>query len=244
MDTFIDRAKKKFFPKPEKERLPDFLVTHIKEMIARNSGLVSSSSLFEDVRFTVMDLETTGFNSARGHEIIAIGAVLIEGNKIKKEKIFHELVYPDRGVPDHILKLTGIQREMLVGRLSFFGILLQFLDFIGGSVIVGHNIDFDLSFINPKLKKYCRTKVKNPTIDTIVLARALQISVKSYSLDNLLAFYDIEAAGRHSALGDSLLTAELFVRFLSQLKDRNIRTLAGLDYFLNMHSRFSDEKIF
>jgi len=244
MNTLIRRAKKRFFPRPEKENLPDFLVTEIKEMIVRNSRPVSSSSLLKDVRFAVMDLETTGFNSARGHEIIAIGAVLIEGNKIQKEKTFHELVYPDREVPEHVLKLTGIQREMLVGRLSFFGVLLQFLDFIGSSIIVGHNIDFDLSFINPKLKKYCGTKVKNRTIDTIVLARSLHMPVKSYSLDNLLAFYDIDPVGRHSALGDSLLTAELLIRLLSVLKDSDIRTLGGLDELLKRHTHLSDDKIF
>jgi DNA polymerase-3 subunit epsilon len=218
MNTIIRRAKKRFFSRPEKERLPDFLVTEIKDMMGRNSKPVPLSALLEDVCFAVMDLETTGFNSARGHEIIAIGAVMIEGNKLQKEKTFHELVYPDREVPEHILKLTGIQREMLVGRLSFFGVLLQFLDFIGNSVIVGHNINFDLSFINPKLKKYCGTKVRNRTIDTIALARSLHVPVKSYSLDNLLAFYDIDPAGRHSALGDSLLTAELLIRLLSALK--------------------------
>jgi DNA polymerase-3 subunit epsilon len=244
MDTIIRKAKKRFFPRPEKEKLPDFLVAEIKEMIVRNSKPVSSSTLIEDVRFAVMDLETTGFNSARGHEIIAIGAVLIEGNKLQREKTFHELVYPDREVPDHILKLTGIQREMLVGRLSFFGVLLQFLEFIGSSVIVGHNIDFDMSFINPKLKKYCGTKVKNRTIDTMALAKSLHVPVKSYSLDNLLAFYGIEQTGRHSALGDSLMTAELLIRLLAVLKEIDIHTLGGLDEFMKRHTRFDDDKIF
>lgn len=244
MNTIIRRAKKRFFIRPEKESLPDFLVTEIKDMIGRNSRSVPSSALLEDVRFVVMDLETTGFNSARGHEIISIGAVLIEGNKLQKDKTFHELVYPDREVPEHILKLTGIQREMLVGRLSFFGVLLQFLDFIGNSIIVGHNIDFDLSFINPKLKKYCGTKVRNRTIDTIVLARSLHVPVKSYSLDNLLAFYDIDPAGRHSALGDSLLTAELLIRLLSALKDSRIHTLGGLEDLLKRYTRCSDDAIF
>jgi DNA polymerase-3 subunit epsilon len=68
--------------------------------------------------------------------------------------------------------------------------------------------------------------------------------VKSYSLDNLLAFYDIDPAGRHSALGDSLLTAELLIRLFSVLKDSNIRTLGALDELLKRHTHFSDDKIF
>jgi DNA polymerase-3 subunit epsilon len=244
MSTIIRKAKKKLFPRPAKEILPDFFIKEIKEMVERNSRPVSSSALIEDLRFAVMDLETTGFSSTRGHEIIAIGAVLVEGNRLQRENPFHELVYPEREVPEHILKLTGIQREMLVGRLSFFGVLLQFLEFIGNRVIVGHNIDFDMSFINPKLKKYCGTKVKNRTIDTMILAKSLHIPVKSYSLDSLLAFYEIKQEGRHSALGDSLMTAELLIRLLMLLKEIGIRTLGELDEFLKRHTSLSDDKIF
>jgi DNA polymerase-3 subunit epsilon len=177
MEKLIDKAKKLLRQQEAKNGLPPFMVAQIKEIIAENSKLVPPSTLLEDVRYVVMDLETTGFNHARGDEIIAVGAVIVEGCEIKGDKSFHQLVYPCRQVPENVLKLTGIQREMLVGRLSFFGVLIEFLDFIGNSVIVGHNISFDLGFINPRLKKFCRSKIKNKTLDTIAMAEALHIPV-------------------------------------------------------------------
>jgi len=244
MGKLIEKAKKLLAQQGDKNGLPPFMVVQIKEIIAENSKLIPPSTLLEDVRYVVMDLETTGFNHARGDEIIAVGAVIVEGCEIKGDKSFHQLVYPCRQVPENVLKLTGIQREMLVGRLSFFGVLIEFLDFIGNSVIVGHNISFDLGFINPRLKKFCRTKIKNKTLDTIAVAEALHIPVKSYSLDNLLAFYGIEPGERHTAIGDALLTAQLLVHFILSLKERNIRTLTGLNHFLRQHANLGDEKIF
>lgn len=244
MKKLIDKAKDMLRQQEDKEGLPPFMIAQIKEIIAENSKSIPPSTLLDDVRYAVMDLETTGFNHAKGDKIIAVGAVVVEGCKIREDKLFHQLVYPYRQVPENVLKLTGIQREMLVGRRRFFGVLIEFLDFIGNSIIVGHNVSFDLGFINPRLKKYCRTKIKNKTLDTITLAEALHIPVKSYSLDNLLSFYNIEAGERHTAIGDALLTAQLLVHFIAALKERNIRTLTGLNHFLSQHARLGDEKIF
>ena len=244
MDALIDKAKKFLKKDQDKNGLPPFMVEQIREMIARNSRSISPSTLLEDVRYAVMDLETTGFNHAKGDEIIAAGAVIVKGHEIEGDKTFHQLVYPYREVPENVLKLTGIQRDMLVGRLGFFGVLIEFLDFIGNSVIVGHNIGFDLGFINPKLKKYCRTKIKNRTLDTIALADALHIPVKSYSLDNLVAYYGIEAGERHTAIGDAFLTAQLLTHLLTALREQNVRTLSGLNHFLKQHTRLGNEKIF
>jgi DNA polymerase-3 subunit epsilon len=244
MTTLIEKTRNLFIPTKEKDRLPAYMISEIKETIRQNSRPVSTSTPLEDISFAVMDVETTGFDHRKGDEIIAIGAVMVEGAEIKREKTFHQLVYPNRLVPDQIYQLTGIQREMLVGRPSFFGILHRFLQFIGNSVVVGHNVAFDLGFINPKLKKYCRTRIKNRTVDTISLARSLHLPSKSFSLDNLLAFYGIEPVGRHSAIGDAYLTAELFIRLRMVLKDRHINTLAGMDNLIKRNARLGDDKIF
>jgi DNA polymerase-3 subunit epsilon len=244
MATIIEKTRSLFAPQMTKDRLPAYMIAEIKEIIKQNSKPISSSALLDELGFAVMDVETTGFNHKKGDEIIAIGAVMVEGGEIKKEKAFHQLVYPNRQVSDQIHQLTGIQRDMLVGRPSFFGMLQQFLRFIGSNIIVGHNIFFDLGFINPKLKKYCRTGIKNRNIDTITLAQSLDLPSKSVSLDNLLAYYGIESVGRHSALGDAFLTAELFVRLLMVLKDRHIHTLAGLDNLLEQHAHVGNHKIF
>lgn len=224
------------------DRLPNYLVKEIKDIIQQNGRRVSSSVPFDEMRFVVIDLETTGFYHHLGDEIISIGAVIIEDGRIKQDKTFHELVDPHCHVPYEVQSLTGIQQEMLAGCPSFFGVLQPFLRFIDGNVLVGHNTAFDLGFINHKLKKYCRTKIGNQILDTITLAQFLGIRSQGFSLDNLLAFYGIESVGRHTALGDALMTADVFLRLLSELKNHSIKTLLGLEIALKYYTRYSEVK--
>lgn len=229
MPKIFERTLNLFSSQKTKDTLPEFMVSEIKEIINKNHNPSPSSARIDELKFVVMDIETTGFNYKKGDEIIAIGAVFIESGTIIKENTFHQLVYPNRQVPKQIYQLTGIQREMLVGRHSFLGILKQFLNFLGPNIIVGHNIPFDLGFINAKLKKYCRTKIKNQTLDTITIARALHFPSKNLSLDYLLDLYGIEPVSRHTALGDAFLTAELFIRFMTALKELQVNTLGDLE---------------
>ena len=242
MEKFINKARNILNPVDENIRLPDHVIAEIREIIRQNNRFIPPSTHLYKLRFAVLDVETTGFNHKKGDEIIEVGSVIIEGGVIERDKTFHQLVYPYRHVPDHIHELTGIPREMLADGPSFFGMLQQFLKFISGDIIVGHNIHFDLGFINPKLKKYYRTSIKNRTIDTIRLARSLHIPSQSFSLDNLLEFYGIEPVGRHTALGDAFLTAEVFLRLLTALKRHHISTLEGLDLLLYHHDRLTDAK--
>jgi DNA polymerase-3 subunit epsilon len=227
----------------EGDRLPNYLIKEIKDLIRHNNRPVSSSIPLDEMRFAVVDLETTGFHHHMGDKIISIGAVIIEDGQIKMDRTFHELVDPLCRVPDEVQQLTGIQPEMLAGCPSFFEVMQPFLRFIDRSVIVGHNVAFDLGFINPRLKKYCHTRIDNRTIDTITLAQFLGIRSRGFSLDDLLAFYGIESVARHTALGDALMTADVFLRLLAALKDHSIHTLLGLEIALKYHARFAEVKI-
>jgi len=242
MANIIDKTRDILNQQDDNTRLPDHVIAEIQEIIRQNDRPVPSSTTFDEVCFVVMDVETTGFNYKKGDEIIAVGAVIIEDGEIKRDKTFNQLVFPNRHVSDEIHELTGIEREMLLGAPSFLEIVQPFLAFVGSSVIVGHNIHFDLGFINPKLKKYYRTSIKNRIIDTIRLARSLHIPSQSFSLDNLLDFYRIEPAGRHTALGDAFLTAEVFLHLIAALKKHHISTLAGLDIHIKHHDRWVEAK--
>jgi DNA polymerase-3 subunit epsilon len=226
----------------DRDRLPNYLVKEIKDLVKHNNRPVSSSIPLDEMRFAVLDLETTGFHHHLGDEVISIGVVIIEDGQIKTDKTFHELVDPHCRVPDEVQQLTGIQPQMLAGCPSFFEVMQPFLRFIDRSVIVGHNVAFDLGFINPRLNKYCRTKIDNRTIDTITLAQFLGVRSRGFSLDDLLAFYGIASVGRHTALGDALMTAELFQCLVSALKDHSIHTLLGLEIALKYHARFAEVK--
>lgn len=229
--------------KVDGDRLPNYIVKEIKDLIRQNKTPPPTSAYFDEIRFVVMDLETTGFYQHLGDEIISIGAVVVEDGRIKNNMTFHELIDPHCHVPHEVQTLTGIYQEMLTGCQSLFGVMPQFLRFIGNSVLVGHNIEFDLGFINPKLKKFCKAKIGNHFLDTITLSQFLGIRARGFALDDLVAFYGIEPAGRHTSLGDALMTADIFLRLLDELKSHSIKTLLGLEIALKHHARFAEVKL-
>jgi DNA polymerase III subunit epsilon len=193
----------------------------------------------QEGRYILFDTETTGFYPYQGDEIINIGAVVVEDGQIREDLVFDELVNPYRNIPDAVQKLTGITDEMVADKRGICSVLNDFLDFIGDSVLVAHNAEFDLAFLNIKLNWYTQTEIYNPVVDTYKLARALSPEFLSHDLDTLIKQYRIPLRPRHTALGDSLMTAEVFLNYLSVLKERDIQTLKQLYYYLHLKNNMS-----
>lgn len=217
---------------------PDPQVT---SLLAEKSTKISvdlDKPLWEN-RFVVFDTETTGFYPYNGDEIIAIGAVVIENGTIQPQQAFEELVNPYRSIPPSVTQLTGICDDMVKDKRGICSVLNDFLDFIGNSVLVAHNAGFDTAFINIKLNWYSKTEISNPVLDTYKIAQALYPELPSFDLDSLLKTFSIPAAGRHSAFADSMMTAQLFLRFLEELKQRKIETVKQLYYYLHLKESLS-----
>ncbi len=185
-------------------------------------------------RYILFDTETTGFYPYQGDEIISIAAVVVENGQIREDLIFNELVNPYRGIPPAIQELTGITAEMVSDKRHVCAVLNDFLDFIGDSVLVAHNAEFDLAFINIKLNWYTQTEIYNQVIDTYKLSRALSPEFAAHDLDTLLKNHHVPIHARHTALGDSLMTAEIFLKYLACLREQNILTLKELHYYLHI----------
>ena len=115
--------------------------------------------------YVVFDLETTGLSPFKD-EIIEIGAV-----KVDKEgqivDTFTTLVKPARPVSEFIRNLTGISNEMLADAPSIYTALPRFNDFVGDAMVIGHNVTFDIAFVQQKAKIYQDIKFLNPYIDTL-----------------------------------------------------------------------------
>ncbi len=189
-----------------------------------------------NMRFIIFDTETTGFHPYAGDEIISIGAVIIENGQIQENNFFHEYICPTVSIPPVVTKLTGITDNDVQNAPPPLPVLHKFLHFIGENYLVAHCADFDMNFLNSKLKKLCKTKLYNPVIDTMTLAYHLLPTNKSYGLDMLLKQHEIKVEGRHTALGDAVMTAELYVRFIEELERRGIHTLHSLEsYIKSMH---------
>jgi len=191
------------------------------KVISQQSSSWPELVLKED-RFIVFDTETTGLNCHKGDEIISIGAVVIEEGRLT-ENIFTSLVNPKRNIPPIITELTGIDNDMVDGSPEIMEVLDKFLEFTGFSVLIAHHAQFDLGFINKKLCKYC-----GHMLNTYSLSHLLFPYAHDRSLDFLAHYYDIPLDGRHTALGDAIITAQLFLKMLNYLEKRGIKTTTQL----------------
>ncbi len=165
--------------------------------------------------FVVVDIETTGLSYLGGDKITEIGAVKIVDGKIVDK--FQTLINPERKISEEITKLTGIDEEMVKDKPTFDKIILDFFKYAAGSVIIGHNLDFDYKFI----KFYAKEQgyiFKNDGIDTIPFAKEVVPRLKNYKLNTVCEHFSIEFL-HHRALSDAHATAKLFLELVGIKKE-------------------------
>lgn len=164
------------------------------------------SSLF-DVTFVVVDLETTG-GSPTACAITEIGAVKYRRGECLGS--FQTLVNPGVSIPPFITVLTGITDAMLLPAPRLAEVLPALLEFVGGSVLVGHNLRFDTSFLDAALVRHGYPPLVNRRVDTLGLARRLlRDDVVNHKLGTLAHHFDTLAEPSHRALDDASATAEV-----------------------------------
>ena len=184
-----------------------------------------STPLFE-VTFCVLDLETTGGSPATC-EITEIGAVKYRGGDLLGT--FQTLVDPGLAIPPSITILTGITQAMVVEAPKIVSALPTFLEFIGDSVIVGHNVRFDLSFLNAAALRLGYGRLDNKATDTAALARRLiRPEVRSLSLRSLAAHFRSPTTPNHRALEDARATAHVFHSLLERAGSLGVTNLDDL----------------
>ena len=177
--------------------------------------------------YVVFDLETTGFSPIKD-KIIEIGAVKVENGKITER--FSTFVNPKIPIPFRITQLTSITDQMVMDAPDIETVLPQFLEFIGDAVLVAHNASFDVGFI----EQNCRYQdiVPNFTsVDTVAMARILLPTLSKFKLNVVANALHISLENHHRAVDDAGATAEIFVKFVVMLKERNINDLAKLNRF-------------
>ena len=181
--------------------------------------------------YVVFDIETTGF-SAVTDRIIEIGAVKVEDGKITDK--FSTFVNPKRPIPFRITELTSITDEMVIGSPDIETILPQFIEFIGDAVLVAHNASFDVGFIEQNCKRQ-KIEADFTYVDTVALARVLLPALNRFKLDTVAKALNISLENHHRAVDDAGCTAEIFVKFVQMLKERELTTLAKVNEFGNLN---------
>ena len=180
-----------------------------------------------DDTYVVFDIETTGFSNIEDY-IIEIGAVKVQNGEITDR--YSTFVNPGVPIPFEITNLTGITDEMVMEAPKIDVILPEFLQFVGDSVLVAHNASFDVGFIEQNCKKQ-RLPHKYTYLDTVALARVLLPTLAKYKLNIVAKALGISLENHHRAVDDAGATAEIFVKFVDMLKERDITTLADVNRF-------------
>ncbi len=182
------------------------------------------SRRLSDLAYTVFDTETTGLEPNNGDEIISIGAARIVNGRLLRSETFESLVDPRRGISPASIQVHGITPDLLSGQPLIAQVLPKFWRFAEDTVLVGHNAAFDMRFLQLK-ETATGVKFRQPVLDTLLLAAVVQPSESSHSLEAIAARLGIPAIGRHTALGDALVTAEVFLALIPLLAATGICTL-------------------
>lgn len=176
------------------------------------------------VTFCVLDLETTGA-APPGSAITEVGAVKLRGGECLGT--YQSLVNPGVGIPREITVLTGITEAMVLPAPRIEAVLPSLLEFLGSSVIVGHNVRFDLRFLQSALVTSGRGPVGNPWVDTCALARRLvRDEVPNCRLETLAERLRLPHRPTHRALDDALATGDLLHALLERAGNLGV---LGLD---------------
>ncbi|HCK82420.1 MAG TPA: exonuclease domain-containing protein [Candidatus Competibacter sp.] len=177
-----------------------------------------------ELAYTVIDTETTGLDPSAGDEIIAIGAVRIVNNRLLRYETYEQLVDPKRPIAASSQTVHGISHEMLRGQPVLDQVLPQFHEYCEDTVLVGHNAAFDMRFLQVK-EAQTGIRFTQPVLDTLLLSQVLHPNQESHALEAIAERLGVAVVARHTALGDALVTGEVFLRMIPLLAAHGIRSL-------------------
>ena len=188
----------------------------------------SDSSLLDrplsSLTYTAFDTETTGLQPSKGDEIIQIGALRISDCQIHADEAFEAMIDPRRTISPESEKIHGITESELQGKPTIDQVLPEFYDFCTGSVLLGHNVAFDMRFLQLK-EDSCKVAFHQPVIDTLLLSAVAYPNQPHHSLESSMELLGVVIEHRHNAYSDAVATAEVFLRLIPLLEERGVITL-------------------
>lgn len=213
-------ARKKYMAKlPDRPEFYDFDLLnqpmHLEEL---------GGKTLKDLTFVVFDTETTGLRPTGGDEIISIAGIKVRDGDVLEGDVFSRLINPGRSIPRASIRFHGITDDMVADEADHRTVIPAFREWVGDAVLVAHNAAFDMKFL--KLKEEDTGAVwDNIVLDTLLLSVFLNNETSNHTLDAIAERMGVTIEGRHTALGDSIVTAHVFQRMLDMLAARGINTL-------------------
>lgn len=178
----------------------------------------------------VFDAETTGLDVAVDR-LISMGGVRVLGGHVLHTDALDRLVDPGVPIPPGSSRIHGITDAMVDGQPSFAEVYPAFAAMAEGFVLVGHNVGFDAAILKAEAARAGIAFALPPMLDTLQLCAALFPAMTDLNLETLADRLGVDVHGRHTALGDALVTAEVYVRLLPLLAEANVSTLAQAQAF-------------
>ncbi len=180
--------------------------------------------LLTELTYTVFDTETTGLDPRGGDEIISIGAVRIVNNRLMADDRFDQLVNPMRPLRWESIQIHGIHEEDLRDQPVIGNVLPRFHQFADGTILVAHNAAFDMRMLQIK-ETQTGVRFINPVLDTMLLSHVVHPAQENHNLMTIAQRLGIDVSGRHTAMGDALATAHMFLKLIPLLAKKGIYTL-------------------
>ena len=172
----------------------------------------------------VLDLETTGLN-VREDRVVQVGALAMHGARIEESPRIDRLVDPGAPIAAAATAIHGIDAGRVAGAPRIGEVLALLKEVLRGRVVVGHHIAFDLAVLRHEAARAGIKWHEPPALDIGLLLGALEPTLADLSLEGVTRWLEVPIAGRHSALGDALATANAFAKLLPRLRDADVRTL-------------------
>ncbi|KPN81083.1 DNA polymerase III PolC-type [Apilactobacillus kunkeei] len=195
-----------------------------------------------DATYVVFDIETTGL-SAIYDKVIEVSAVRMQHNNVLDQ--FEEFIDPGFHLSDFTTELTSITDDMVKGSKSEEEVFKLFREFCGDSIVVGHNVTFDVGFMNVGYQRYGMEEIQNPIIDTLPLARFLYPNYKSYRLNTLAKKFDVALEHHHRAVYDAETTGHLNYLFIKDAEERyNITKVNQLNEHMSDNDAYKHARPF
>jgi DNA polymerase-3 subunit epsilon len=201
---------------------PEFYDFDLFRQLGQNSAL--DERRLSELSYTVFDTETTGLDPSNGDEIISIGALRIVNGRLLGQENFDQLVQPGMFLSAESSAIHGINDAMLKGRPGIGAVLPLFHRFAEDTVLVAHNAAFDMKFLQLKEAK-TGIVFSQPVLDTLLLSQVIHPHQEQHSLEAIARRFGVDIVGRHTALGDALVTGEVFLKMIPLLEEKGIFTL-------------------
>ncbi len=180
--------------------------------------------LLTQLSYTVFDTETTGLEPSAGDEIIQIGAARIVNGRLLRNETIDQLIDPQRKLKPESIPIHGITEDMVKGQPLIADVLPVFHEFCEDTVLVAHNAAFDMRFLQLK-EAATGITFSQPVLDTLLLSAVIHPHQESHRLEAIAERLGIHVIGRHTALGDAIVTGEIFLKMIPLLAEQGIHTL-------------------